>query len=31
MGIAAGLALRCDHGSQYTSEHFQKELKDEAY
>lgn len=27
MGIAAGLALRCDHGSQYTSEHFQKELK----
>lgn len=26
-GIAAGLALRCDHGSQYTSEHFQTELK----
>ena len=25
--IAAGLALRCDHGSQYTSDHFQKELK----
>lgn len=26
-GIAAGLALRCDHGSQYTSDHFQTELK----
>lgn len=26
-GIAAGLALRCDHGSQYTSDHFQSELK----
>lgn len=27
MGIAAGLAVRCDHGSQYTSDHFQSELK----
>lgn len=27
MGIAAGLALRSDHGSQYVSEHFQTELK----
>ena len=26
-GIAAGLALRCDHGSQYTSDYFQMELK----
>ena len=26
-GIATGLALRSDHGSQYTSEHFQTELK----
>lgn len=25
--IAAGLALRSDHGSQYTSQHFQTELK----
>jgi transposase InsO family protein len=25
--IAAGLALRCDHGSQYTSDYFQTELK----
>jgi transposase InsO family protein len=27
MGIAAGLALRSDHGSQYVSDHFQTELK----
>lgn len=26
-GIAAGLALRSDHGCQYTSDHFQTELK----
>jgi putative transposase len=26
-GIAAGLALRCDHGCQYTSDHFQTEIK----
>jgi putative transposase len=26
-GIAAGLALRHDHGSQYMSDHFQKELR----
>ncbi len=26
-GIAAGLALRCDHGSQYTSDYFQTELR----
>lgn len=26
-GVAAGLALRSDHGSQYVSDHFQTELK----
>ncbi len=26
-GVAAGLSLRNDHGSQYTSDYFQKELK----
>lgn len=26
-GIATGLALRCDHGCQYTSGHFQDELR----
>jgi transposase InsO family protein len=26
-GISAGLTLRSDHGSQYTSEHFQTELR----
>jgi putative transposase len=25
--IAAGLSLRCDHGCQYTSNHFQTELR----
>jgi transposase InsO family protein len=26
-GVAEGLALRNDHGSQYVSDHFQRELK----
>lgn len=26
-GIAAGLAIRSDHGSQYVSDHFQRELR----
>jgi transposase InsO family protein len=26
-GVAAGLSLRMDHGTQYVSDHFQKQLK----